>query len=48
MGEGSDRPFKDVKAGGDQIEYEDENPLVRRTFEEALAKVGLKSNMKSS
>jgi quercetin dioxygenase-like cupin family protein len=48
MGEGSDRPFKDVKAGGDQIEYEDENPLVRRTFEEALATVGLKSNMKTS
>lgn len=46
MGEGSDRPFKDIKQGGDQIEYEDEDPAVRRMFEEALARVGIDSKMK--
>jgi hypothetical protein len=45
MGEGSDRPFKDVKLGGDQIEYEDEDPIVRRTFEETLAKAGIAGKM---
>jgi quercetin dioxygenase-like cupin family protein len=45
MGEGSDRPYTDVKAGGDQIEYEDEDPTVRRMFEEAVAKVGVRSKM---
>jgi hypothetical protein len=45
MGEGSDRPFKDIKEGGDQIEYEDEDPIVRRIFEEALGKVGIESKM---
>jgi hypothetical protein len=45
MGEGSDRPFKDIKEGGDQIEYEDEEPIVRRMFEEVLAKVGIQSKM---
>jgi hypothetical protein len=45
MGEGSDRPFKDIKEGGDQIEYGDEDPMVRRMFEEALAEVGIESKM---
>ncbi|MFQ5851825.1 MAG: cupin domain-containing protein [Candidatus Binatia bacterium] len=34
-----------VKAGGDQIEYEDEDPVVRQMFEEALRKVGIESRM---
>ncbi|HZS63158.1 MAG TPA: hypothetical protein VFA53_01470 [Xanthobacteraceae bacterium] len=34
-----------VKAGGDQIEYEDEDPTIRRMFEDALAKSGVKSRM---
>ena len=45
MGEGSDRPFKDIKEGGDQIEYQDEDPSVRRMFEKALAEVGIESKM---
>ncbi|OGQ77658.1 MAG: hypothetical protein A3F90_16905 [Deltaproteobacteria bacterium RIFCSPLOWO2_12_FULL_60_19] len=45
MGEGSDRPFKSIKLGGDQIEYEDEDPVVRRMFEEALAQAGIESKM---
>jgi hypothetical protein len=32
-------------AGGDQIEYEDEDSMVRRMFEEELAKNGVKSRM---
>ena len=31
--------------GGDQIDYADESPAVRRWFAEALAKNGLKSRM---
>jgi hypothetical protein len=34
-----------VKLGGNQIEYEDEDPLVRQMFEEACAKAGVKSAM---
>jgi hypothetical protein len=34
-----------VKNGGDQIEYQDEDPNIRRIFEEALAKNGVKSGM---
>jgi oxalate decarboxylase/phosphoglucose isomerase-like protein (cupin superfamily) len=34
-----------VKQGGDQIEYEDEEPRIRKTFEEELAKRGVKSGM---
>ena len=34
-----------VAGGGDQIEYEDEDPKIRRMFEEALAKNGVKSRM---
>ena len=38
---------KSVKSGGDQIEYEDEDPKVRRMFEEELSKEGIQSNMNS-
>lgn len=34
-----------VKSGGDQIEYEDEAPLVREMFEHALAKEGVVCRM---
>jgi hypothetical protein len=34
-----------VKAGGDQIEYEDEDPFIRKMFEEELAKRGVASGM---
>jgi oxalate decarboxylase/phosphoglucose isomerase-like protein (cupin superfamily) len=34
-----------VKTGGDQIEYEDEDPIVRKMFEEELAKEGIESRM---
>ena len=33
------------RAGGDQIDYADENPLVRRQFAEALSATGLQSRM---
>ena len=36
------------RLGGDQIDYIDEQPTVRETFAEALAKVGLKSEMEAS
>jgi hypothetical protein len=34
-----------VKQGGDQIEYDDEDPRVRQMFEEELARRGVKSRM---
>jgi mannose-6-phosphate isomerase-like protein (cupin superfamily) len=34
-----------VKRGGDQIEYDDEDPRVRKMFEEELARRGVKSGM---
>ena len=34
-----------VKTGGDQIEYEDEDPFIREIFEEELAKRGVASRM---
>jgi mannose-6-phosphate isomerase-like protein (cupin superfamily) len=34
-----------VKEGGNQIEYEDEEPVIRRTFEEELAQNGVKCMM---
>lgn len=37
----------DRKLGGDQIEYDDEDPIVRQMFEEALAHNGLESRMAS-
>jgi quercetin dioxygenase-like cupin family protein len=36
---------KSVKAGGDQIEYEDEDPEIRRMFERELAKQGVTCRM---
>jgi oxalate decarboxylase/phosphoglucose isomerase-like protein (cupin superfamily) len=36
-----------VKAGGDQIEYQDEDPQIRRMFEEDLAKNGAVSRMEA-
>lgn len=36
---------KDVKAGGNQIEYYDEDPNIRKMFEEELAKSGTYSRM---
>ena len=36
---------KDVKAGGNQIEYHDEAPWIRKMFEEELAKSGTQSRM---
>ncbi len=38
---------ENIKKGGDQIEYEDEDPQVRRMFEESLAKEGIPSRMAS-
>ena len=35
----------DVKMGGAQIEYEDEDPLIHDTFAETLAKAGAESRM---
>ena len=36
---------KDVKSGGNQIEYCDEDPSIRKMFEEELAKSGTYSRM---
>lgn len=36
---------KDAKKGGDQIEYEDEDPTIREMFEAELAKRGVKCQM---
>lgn len=45
MGEGMGLSDVDMKLGGHQIEYEDEAPIVRQTFEEACAKAGVKNQM---
>jgi quercetin dioxygenase-like cupin family protein len=53
IGWGSDKPksggkayvYKSVKEGGDQIEYEDEDPNLHPDFEAALATVGAKCQM---
>jgi hypothetical protein len=37
-----------VKEGGTQIEYEDEDPEIRRSFEEELAARGIQSQMGSA
>jgi hypothetical protein len=36
----------DRREGGDQIEYRDEEPIVRQMFEEGLTRQGIKSEMK--
>ncbi len=36
---------QDVKEGGDQIEYENEDPMIREMFETELAKRGLQIQM---
>ncbi|MDP2662855.1 MAG: hypothetical protein Q8R28_19235 [Dehalococcoidia bacterium] len=36
---------ENVKTGGNQIEYEDEDPEIRRIFESELAKRGVESKM---
>ncbi len=40
LGAGGGETDLDIKLGGHQIEYEDQDFLVRRTFEEAKAKAG--------
>lgn len=45
---GVGKPYKgatDRKQGGEQIGYDEEDPMVRRLFEEALAKAGVRSQM---
>ena len=36
---------KNLKEGGNQIEYEDEDPSIRKLFEEELAKNGVECKM---
>jgi hypothetical protein len=53
IGWGSDKPksggkqyvYKDVKEGGDQIEYEDEDPDIHRDFEAAVGRAGATCRM---
>jgi mannose-6-phosphate isomerase-like protein (cupin superfamily) len=40
MGDSDGSSYTSVKEGGHQIEYEDEDPEIHRSFEDALAKVG--------
>ena len=45
---GLSKPYKgriDRRLGGDQIEDDDEDPIVKKMFEEEMAKAGLKSRM---
>lgn len=45
---GSGKPYKgttDRKKGGEQIGYDEEDPMVRKLFEEALARRGVQSQM---
>jgi len=44
-GEGRGKVDIDVKLGGNQIEYEDEDPIVRQMFEQACAKAGVQNLM---
>jgi quercetin dioxygenase-like cupin family protein len=39
------RPVTNLREGGNQIDYEDEDPLVRKIFEEELRKSGVESQM---
>jgi len=53
IGRGSDKPksggkqyvYKSVKEGGDQIEYEEEDPAIHRDYEAALAEDGVACRM---
>jgi gentisate 1,2-dioxygenase len=53
IGWGSDKPkaggkayiYKSVKEGGDQIEYEDEDPMIHAEFEAAMKKAGARCKM---
>ena len=53
IGWGSEKPkagggayvYKSVKEGGDQIEYEDEDPAIHKEFEEAVAASGAQCGM---
>ena len=44
-GEGRGKADVDVKLGGNQIEYEDEDPVVQTMFEQACAKAGVDNLM---
>jgi len=44
-GEGRGKADVDVKLGGNQIEYEDEDPIVRQMFTDACAKAGVENLM---
>ena len=44
-GEGKGKSDVDVKLGGNQIEYEDEDPIVPQMFQEACVKAGVKNLM---
>jgi len=44
-GEGRGKSDVDVKLGGNQLEYEDEDPIVRQMFDEACTKAGVKNLM---
>jgi len=46
-GEGKGKSDVDVKLGGNQIEYEDEDPIVSQMFQEACVKGGVKNLMGS-
>ena len=39
------KPWLDAKQGGDQIEYEDEQPDVRHIYEAELKKAGIPCQM---
>jgi hypothetical protein len=44
-GEGKGKADIDVKLGGNQIEYEDEDPIVPQMFQEACDKAGVQNLM---
>jgi hypothetical protein len=44
-GEGRGKADVDVKLGGNQIEYEDEDLLARKMFEDACKKAGVENLM---
>jgi hypothetical protein len=44
-GQGVPKAWISMRIGGDQIDYADEQPEIRRMFSEALARHGLESRM---